>query len=156
MEKDKRLKEASRWERLRGKLGLVLVGRAMLRKTLIQFSIDGWVCVPSLLFTWGQTIRQCQRMLKLPHNCTHLTCSFQFSRSVVSESLRRHELQHTRPSSPSPTPGVHPNSCPLSQWCNYLNTFESQSWFVWVSRESRTSKTRFDYLSRTKYEGLSK
>ena len=82
--------------------------------------------------------------------------SFQSSHSVLSDSLRPHDLQHTRPSSPSPTPGVRPNSCPLSQWCNYLNTFESQSWFVWVSRESRTSKTRFDYLSRTKYEGLSK
>jgi len=40
---------------LRGKLGLVLMGRAMFSKTLIQFSIDGWTCVPSLLFTWGQT-----------------------------------------------------------------------------------------------------
>ena len=35
---------------LRGKLGLVLVGRAMLSKSLIQFSVDGWGCVPSLLF----------------------------------------------------------------------------------------------------------
>ena len=31
------------------------MGRAMLSKTLIQFSLDGWSCVPSLLFTWGQT-----------------------------------------------------------------------------------------------------
>ena len=44
--------------------------------------------------------------------------SVQFSRSVVSDSLRSHELQHTRPPCPSPTPGVHPNSCPLSQWCH--------------------------------------
>ena len=42
--------------------------------------------------------------------------SFQFSRSVVSDSLRPHELQHTRPPCPSPTPGVHSNSCPLSRW----------------------------------------
>ena len=40
--------------------------------------------------------------------------SVQFSRSVVSESLRPHELQHTRPPCPSPTPGVHSDSCPLS------------------------------------------
>ena len=40
--------------------------------------------------------------------------SVQFSLSVVSESLRRHELQHARPPCPSPTPGVHSNSCPLS------------------------------------------
>ena len=44
--------------------------------------------------------------------------SVQFSRSVVSDSLRPHELQHARPPCPSPTPGVHPNSCPSSQWCH--------------------------------------
>ena len=44
--------------------------------------------------------------------------SAQFSHSVVSDSLRPHELQHARPPCPSPTPGVHPNSCPLSQWCH--------------------------------------
>ena len=44
--------------------------------------------------------------------------SVQFSHSVVSDSLWPHELQHTRPPCPSPTPGVHPNSCPLSQWCH--------------------------------------
>ena len=50
-EKDKRLMEASWWERLtEGKLGLVLIGGAMLSKSLIQFSFEGWGCVPSLLF----------------------------------------------------------------------------------------------------------
>ena len=43
--------------------------------------------------------------------------SIQFSHSVLSDSLRPHELQHTRPPCPSPTPRVHPNSCPLSRWC---------------------------------------
>ena len=42
--------------------------------------------------------------------------SVQFSHSVVSDSLRPHELQHARLPCPSPTPGVHPNSCPSSQW----------------------------------------
>ena len=41
-----------------------------------------------------------------------------FSRSVVSDSLRPHESQHARPPCPSPTPGVHSNSCPLSRWCH--------------------------------------
>ena len=41
--------------------------------------------------------------------------SVQFSHSVVSDSLRPHGLQHTRPPCPSPTPGVYSNSCPLSQ-----------------------------------------
>ena len=36
--------------------------------------------------------------------------SVQFSRSVVSDSLRPHELQYARPPCPSPAPGVHPNS----------------------------------------------
>ena len=44
--------------------------------------------------------------------------SVQFSRSVVSNSLWPHELQHTRPPCPTPTPRAHPNSCPLSQWCH--------------------------------------
>ena len=44
--------------------------------------------------------------------------SVQFSRSVVSDSLWHHESQHARPPCPSPTPRVHSNSCPSSQWCH--------------------------------------
>ena len=44
--------------------------------------------------------------------------SVQFSRSVVSDSLRPHESQHARPPCPSPTPGVHSDSRPSSQWCH--------------------------------------
>ena len=44
--------------------------------------------------------------------------SVQFSRSVVSDSLRPNELQHARPPFPSPTPGVHSNSCPSTRWCH--------------------------------------
>ena len=44
--------------------------------------------------------------------------SVQFSCSVVSDSLWPHELQHVRPSCPSSTPGVYPNSCASSQWCH--------------------------------------
>ena len=44
--------------------------------------------------------------------------NLQFSRSVVSDSLRPHGLQHARLPCPSPTPGVYPNSCPLSEWCH--------------------------------------
>jgi len=42
----------------------------------------------------------------------------QFSCSVTSNSLRSHGLQQTRCPCPSPTPGVHSNSCPSSQWCH--------------------------------------
>ena len=44
--------------------------------------------------------------------------SVQFSRSVMSDSLWPHGLQNTRPPCPSPTPGVHSNSCPSSWWCH--------------------------------------
>ena len=44
--------------------------------------------------------------------------SVQFSRSVVSNSLRPHRPQHTRPACASPTPGVHSDSRPSSQWCH--------------------------------------
>ena len=43
--------------------------------------------------------------------------------SVVSHSLQPREPQHTRPPCPSPTPGVHPNPCPLSRWCNPTISF---------------------------------
>ena len=44
--------------------------------------------------------------------------SVQFSLSVVSDSLWPHELQHARPPCPSPTSGIHSNSCPSSWWCH--------------------------------------
>ena len=47
---------------------------------------------------------------------TTIFSSVQFSRSVVSDSLRPHESQHARPPCPSPTPGVHSNSCASSWW----------------------------------------
>ena len=53
---------------------------------------------------------------------SQISCIFshlsQFSRSVMSDSLRPHELQHARPPCPSPTPGVYPNSCPSSRRCH--------------------------------------
>ena len=52
----------------------------------------------------------------LPQNS--LSCSVQFSHSVLSNSLWYQESQHTRPPCPSPSPRVHSNSCPSSQWCH--------------------------------------
>ena len=75
----------------------------------------------------------CNRPIKLLDVCLQTrkgACSFtnsfgdnrfssvQFSRSVVSDSSRPHESQHARPPCPSPTPGVHSDSCPSSQWCH--------------------------------------
>ena len=44
--------------------------------------------------------------------------SVQFNHSVVSDSLRPHEPQHSRHPCPSPIPRVYLNSCPLSRWCH--------------------------------------
>ena len=78
--------------------------------------------------------------------------SVQFSRSVVSSSLRSHGLQHGRPPCPSPTPGVYSNSCPSSQWCHptissvvvpfssHLQSFPHQGLFKWVSSSHQVAK----------------
>ena len=58
----------------------------------------------------------------------------QFSHSVVSDSLRPHELQHARPPCPSPTPGVHSNSCPSSRW------WEGKQWISVCSRRVRVDR----------------
>ena len=71
--------------------------------------------------------QQCHQTSTVLWSCFFLLCFYSkvgclhsgfSSSSVVSDSLRPHELQHTRPPCPSPTPGVYPNSCPLSQWCH--------------------------------------
>ena len=56
--------------------------------------------------------------MRLTAQTVSLFSSVQFSRSVVSDSLRPHELQHARPPYPSPTPGVHSDSRPSSPWCH--------------------------------------
>ena len=58
--------------------------------------------------------------ISILRNAVHSICfsSVQFSRSVLSDSLLPHELQHARPPCPSPTPGIHSDSCPSSQWCH--------------------------------------
>ena len=56
------------------------------------------------------------------HSLTYLdstnwvSCSVQFSRSVVSDFLQPHESQHAKPPCPSPPLGVHSDSCPSSRW----------------------------------------
>ena len=74
---------------------------------LDHFSFTYWLfflpqCLPYALF-----------FIHIP-----LPLSAHFSHSVLSDSLRPHEPQHARLPCPSPTPRVHPNPCPLSQWCH--------------------------------------
>ena len=58
------------------------------------------------------------QLTNLLWQCSQIFSSVQFSRSVVSDSLRPHELQHARPLCPSPSPGVYSDSCPSSRWCH--------------------------------------
>ena len=55
---------------------------------------------------------------RILHTQTSNWVSVQFSHSVMSDSLQPHESQHARPPCPSPTPGVHSDSHPSSQWCH--------------------------------------
>ena len=77
-------------------------------KTPIQWVMSIYLLVYFLLI----------RISSLFSTSITLASSVQFSRSVMSDSLRPHESRHTRPPCPSPTPRVHSNSHPSSQWCH--------------------------------------
>ena len=76
----------------------------------------------------------------------------QFSHSVVSDSLQPYGLQHARLPCLSPSSGVYPNSCPLSQWCHptisssaipfssHLHLSQHQGLFKWVNSSHRVAK----------------
>ena len=99
----------------------------------------------------------CHPLLLLPSIFPNIS-SVQFSCSVVSNSLRPHEPKHARPPCPSPTPGVHPNPCPLSWWCHPTilssivpfsscpqsfpasGSFQHQGLFKWVSSSHQVAK----------------
>ena len=52
-------------------LGLVLMGGAKLSKSLIQFSVEGWSCGPSLLCTWGQTMVKVMKIMATSFERSH-------------------------------------------------------------------------------------
>ena len=76
-----------------------------------RFKLNGNISVPL-----GESVSYDNRNLTEPKISG--ISSVQFSRSVVSDSLRPHELQHARPPCPSPTTRVHSNSCLSSWWCH--------------------------------------
>ena len=87
---------------------------------ITSWEIDGETVetVSDFIF-WGSKItadgdysHEIKRCLSLGRKVMTNLGSVQFSHSVMSDSLRHHELQHARP--PSPTPGVHPDSCTSS------------------------------------------
>ena len=69
----------------------------------------------SVLMRWMKLEPIIQSEVSQKEKHQYSISSAQFSCSVVSDSLRPHESQHARPPCPSPTPGVPPNSCPLSR-----------------------------------------
>ena len=76
----------------------------------------------SPVIQWWFNIHKSFNMLccinKLRNKNNMSISSVQFSHSVMTDSLRPHESQHARPPCPSPTPGVHSDSRPSSQWCH--------------------------------------
>ena len=100
------------------------------------------------------TAEQCFHVLWLntwKWNCWIIS-SVQFSRSVMSDSLWPHESQYTRPPCPSPTPGVHSDSCSSGRWCHPVisssvapsppapNPSQHQSLFQWVNSLHEVAK----------------
>ena len=91
--------------------------------------VQSYTCIPILFYITDKAAFQVRSVESKTHECIQIfhptnpphSCAYtsvQFSCSVVSDSLRPHESQHARPPCPSPTPGVHPDSHPLSPWCH--------------------------------------
>ena len=87
--------------------------------------------------------------LKTVGKITRPFSSVQFSCSVVSDSLRPHESQHAKPPCLSPTPRVHSDSRPSSQWCHPAisspsppapNPSQHHSLFQWVNSSHEVAK----------------
>ena len=103
----------------------------MLSKSLIQFSVDGWSCVPSLLFTWGQTMVEVMKIMvtsfKRSHACT------------AALSAPNPAAGHHRPAPPPETPGhsqasvgqslVGPLLLSPGSWCTDVLFLLSKSLF---------------------------
>ena len=73
-----------------------------------------------------------QNVIWSPKLIAMLGSSVQFSRSVVSNSLQPHRLQHARLPCPSPTPRAWSNSCPLSQWCHPTSSSSVVPFSSWL------------------------
>ena len=101
-----------------GKLGLVLMGRAMLSKSLIKFSFDGLGCVLFLLFTWGQTMVEVIQIMATSFKRSHA--------GTVTLSAPIPEAGHCRPTPPWETPG--PSWASLAQSLMGSLLLSSGSW----------------------------
>ena len=103
-----------------------LVGKIPLRRATFKVGMATQSGILAWRIPWTEEPRRLQTIesQRVGHDwCMHPRTplkrgSVQFSHSVVSDSLRPHESQNTRPPCPSPAPGVHPNSCASSRWCH--------------------------------------
>ena len=128
MEKDKRLMEASYWERLtEGETGSCSDGWAMLSKSLIQFSLYGWSCVPSLLFQFSSVTQLC------PTLCNPIDCS--------KPGLPVHHQfpEFTQTHAHWVGDAIQP-SHPLSSSSPAFNLSQHQGLFQWVSSSHQVAK----------------
>ena len=91
-----------------------LPGNLLSKEGLVEKSLRPCYQI-ELLWWWKCSISALFNMVAISPVCLS---SVQFSRSVVSDSLQPHELQHARPPCPSPSPRVHSDSRPSSQWCH--------------------------------------
>ena len=87
-------------------------------KILSLLLVSSTLSMRSVLAAVLSTKPEDHGMLALYQTPHQAFSSVQFSHSVMSNSLQPHELQHARPPCPSPTPGVHSNSCPSSRCCH--------------------------------------
>ena len=109
------------------------MGEAMLSQPLIQFSVDGWSCVPSLLFTWGQTMVEVMKVMVTSFNRSY-ACT-------ATLTAPKPAAGHHRPTPPLETPGhsraslgqslvgsllLSPGSC-CTRFCVCLQESISQS-----------------------------
>ena len=122
--------------------------------TCVSIALQGWTLIqPSTHLPTCQSVTiHVYKQYTYMYMVHYIYISVQFSHSVVSASLRPHELQHARPPCPSPTPRVHSDSRPLSQWCHpdissslvpfssCPNPFQHQSLFQWVNSSHEVAK----------------
>ena len=99
---------------LRGKLGLVLMGGAMLNKSVIQFSVDGQGCVPSLLFDLrqnygGDNVNNGKLFQKVLCTHGHSQCPQPCSRPPLTQASARHSWTSWASLGQSFTPSNHPS-----------------------------------------------
>ena len=107
-----------RWRRKWQPTPVFLPGESQGWGSLVGYCLWDHTELNTTEVTWRQQQQFNEETLKELYTAVKLQSVSQFSRSVVSDSLRPHELQHARPPCPSPTPGVHSNSRPPSQWCH--------------------------------------